>query len=424
MHSLDWLQKIWQWLAGFVGKELGAIFAAMIVGLIGIVCKRLINFARWLIDYHKRLNRVRRDVGREYREEWPKEGKGLWLAEPIHPPQIKMKPGHSPKVLVVANAKGGVGKTTVAANIAARLADLAMKSREKPILLIDLDFQGTLSAMAIHGEPPAPSEDDPDSDATYLISGDFTPERIARTEKYASYVRLSQNLLALDVRAQKWLRLITSHYDLAQAESRVMVEWLISDRQEDIRFRLRNLLWSDHVASSFSAVIIDCPPRFTTGAIQAFAAATHVLIPTKLDYASREAVVTFARQLELLRSAGICWKKLKHIGVVATMVNPVANVENLRIELDDKLALPFNLGGVDGKTRCLGPATDIHENVIFRDAGGKGIAYFLMGDSQRTARVKSAIQVLAHHVAREMNLPLSLQKDPLDEGCSAARMAV
>jgi chromosome partitioning protein len=424
MRSLDLLQKLWQSLASIAGKELGAILAATIIALVCEICRRIIKSARSIIDYHRRLRRIQRDIGRENRREWAKEGKGLWLAEPINPPEIRMNPGHSPKVLVVANAKGGVGKTTVAANVAARLADLASKSREKPILLIDLDFQGTLSAMAIYGEPSAPSEDDPDSDATYLISGDFAPERIARTEKCASYIRLTQNPHAPDVRTHNWLRLITSHYDLAQAESRVMVEWLIGDRVDDIRFRLRELLWSDQVASNFSTVIIDCPPRFTTGAIQAFAAATHVLIPTKLDYASREAVVTFARQLELLRTAGICWRKLKHIGVVATMVSPVSNVEHLRIELDDKLALPFNQGGVDGKTRCIGSATDVHENVIFRDAGGKGIAYFLMGDGQRTARVKSAIQVLAHHVAREMNLPQSLQRYPLDEDFSAARMAV
>lgn len=424
MRSLDLLQKLWQSLASIAGKELGAILAATIIALVCEVCRRLIRSVRWLVDYHRRLRRVQRDIGRELRHGRAKEGKGLWLAEPVTPPHITLRPGLTPKVLVVANAKGGVGKTTVAANVAARLAELAMASQEKPLLLIDLDFQGTLSTMAIHGQPAAPSDDDPDSDATYLISGDLTPENIVRTQKCATYVGLTQNPHSSQARVQRWLRLITSHYDLAQAESRVMVEWLISDRKKDIRFRLRELLWSDTVVSNFSAVIIDCPPRFTTGAIQAFAAATHVLIPTKLDYASSEAVVTFARQLELLRDSGICWDGLKHIGVVATMVNAAANVENVRIELDDKLSLSFNRGGVDGKTQCIGSATDIYENTIFRDAGGRGIAYFVMGDGQRTARVKSAIQILAHHVAREMSLPQGLQRYPLDECFSAARMAV
>jgi hypothetical protein len=101
------------------------------------------------------------------------------------------------------------------------------------------------------------------------------------------------------------------------------------------------------------------------------------------------------------------------------MVNPAANVDNLRVELDDKLALPTARGGVDGKTKCIGSHTDIHENVIFRDAGGRGIAYLLMGDSQKYARVKSGVQVLASHVAREMNLPHSLQKGSVDEVLNA-----
>ena len=71
---------------------------------------------------------------------------------------------------------------------------------------------------------------------------------------------------------------------------------------------------------SYSAIVIDCPPRFTTAAIQAFAAATHFLVPTKLDLASSEAVYDFVRQIELLRGMKICWPEARYIGVVATMV--------------------------------------------------------------------------------------------------------
>ncbi len=278
--------------------------------------------------------------------------------------------------------------------------------------------------MAIYGDEAWLPENGRDSDATYLISGDLDSNRIGSIQKSASFIGLAQNQQNPPVRTQGSLRFVTSYYDLAQAESRVMVEWLIGDRKSDIRFRLRNLLWSDAVTSSFSAVIIDCPPRFTTGAIQVVAAATHLLIPTKLDYASREAVVSFARQIELLRNAKVCWEELKYLGVVATMVDPAQTVDNLRRELDDKLRLPSDRGGVDAKTRWIGSQTDIHENVIFRDAGGRGIAYLLMGNSQRTARVKLAIQTLARHVAREMNLPHSLQEDPRDEGISATRLAI
>src|SRR5258706_1418823 len=150
--------------------------------------------------------------------------------------------------------RGGVGKTTIAACVAARLAELAAASGEKPVLLVDFDFQGTLSAMAIYGDEAWLPENGRDSDATYLISGDLDSNRIGSIQKSASFIGLAQNQQNPPVRTQGSLRFVTSYYDLAQAESRVMVEWLIGDRKSDIRFRLRNLLWSDAVTSSFSAV--------------------------------------------------------------------------------------------------------------------------------------------------------------------------
>lgn len=424
MKWLEWPQSLWAALSSNFGDKLGAVIGAAVVALGSIGLAWLTKSIRWLIDYHLRLRRAHRDIKRDTQGKWKKEGKGLWLAEPVNAPDLRFQMGHLPKVLVVANAKGGVGKTTVAANVAARLAELAEAYGEKPILLIDLDFQGTLSAMAICGEEDWLPENGRDSDTTCLISGDFKPEEIACIQKRATFTTLTKPQSKPRIFTKNSLRLMTSYYDLAQAESRMMVDWLIGDRKNDVRFALRNLLWSDAVACSFSAVIIDCPPRFTTAAIQAFAAATHMLIPTKLDRASREAVISFSRQVELLRQAQVCWEGLKYVGVVATMVDPRANVDTLRTQLSDKLAAPADSGGAAGKTRCLGSETDIHENTIFRDAGSKGIAYFLMGESQQSARVKQAIQVLTRHLAREMDLPHNFQKDVVNEGISAAGLAI
>jgi chromosome partitioning protein len=97
------------------------------------------------------------------------------------------------------------------------------------------------------------------------------------------------------------LRVLTAYYNLAQAENRVMVEWLLGDRQYDVRFRLAELLHSNGVREAFSLIIIDSPPRLTTGAIQALAAGPHLLVPIILDEPSSEAVVTFIRQVETYR---------------------------------------------------------------------------------------------------------------------------
>jgi chromosome partitioning protein len=61
---------------------------------------------------------------------------------------------------------------------------------------------------------------------------------------------------------------------------------------------------SDHVqsdATGFDIVLIDAPPRLTTGAINALAACTHLLVPTKLDALSAETVGSFLRQASALR---------------------------------------------------------------------------------------------------------------------------
>ena len=98
---------------------------------------------------------------------WPREGKGIWVIDPISPPKIDSNPRiPNAKILVVANAKGGVGKTTVTANLGARFAELAKASGRKPVLLIDLDFQGSLSAMCVAGGLDWLPSGDRDSNAT------------------------------------------------------------------------------------------------------------------------------------------------------------------------------------------------------------------------------------------------------------------
>ena len=153
LYIFGWLASLWNALVDLVGKELGGVIATAVLSLIAAIGASITSVIRRFLNYHRRLARVHADVGRDVTGEWPREGKGLWLAEPILKPEIKLDPGiGSPKVLVIANAKGGVGKTTVAANLAARWSELAHASGDKPVLLIDLDFQGTLSAMSICGD--------------------------------------------------------------------------------------------------------------------------------------------------------------------------------------------------------------------------------------------------------------------------------
>ena len=69
-----------------------------------------------------------------------------------------------------------------------------------------------------------------------------------------------------------------------------MTRWHSGQTNEDVRFRLRVRLHSPQLRDHYDAVIIDCPPRLTTGSINALAASDYVLIPVLLEDTSAEAV--------------------------------------------------------------------------------------------------------------------------------------
>jgi Mrp family chromosome partitioning ATPase len=74
-------------------------------------------------------------------------GKGVWLTTPIAPPRDYWRGVANATTLATANLKDGVGKITLAPNLGAYL----VKEWQKRVLLIDLDFQGSLSSVAFPG---------------------------------------------------------------------------------------------------------------------------------------------------------------------------------------------------------------------------------------------------------------------------------
>jgi cellulose biosynthesis protein BcsQ len=216
-----------------------------------------------------------------------------------------------------------------------------------------------------------------DSEATYLISGDRSANHVASVGKHAT--------------GADSLKIITSYYDLAQAENRTMVEWLIGDHKNDIRFALARILHSNAVRERYSLVLIDCPPRLTTGAIQALAAATHVLIPTRLEEPSTEAVTTFVDQVQAFKEAGLC-PRISHVGVVATMVDARANTKGIKERLRDALS-----GGVTGLLDC-----EIPQSTKFRES--EGITYLTLGNAKEVEPLKTSIERLAAVVRGAMGI--------------------
>jgi cellulose biosynthesis protein BcsQ len=196
------------------------------------------------------------------------------------------------KIIVVANNKGGVGKTTLTAALAAYFE----KRKRKRVLLVDLDYQGSLSAWMIRaaGLKIPPNQSFRLALANSLIDGtalnQWQPEVLGST-KSRDGVQEAQ--------------LITADYTLTQHEMKLMLRWLAEGGTPDVRFNIAQIMQSDrvqHEESGFDVVLIDAPPRLSTSAIEALAAATHLLVPTVLDKLSAETAGSFLKQVWELRS--------------------------------------------------------------------------------------------------------------------------
>lgn len=383
---IDQLGGLGRTLVQVFGKDIATFVALVLIAIVSLVLKKIWNFGTWIRDYFKRINRALDSVRRVETPQGKAEGKGIWLTEPIDGAKSTefINAHDAGKVLIVANAKGGVGKTTTAANLGAYFA----KHLAKPVLMIDLDFQGTMSSMAIAADRNWVPPNGLDSQSNRLISGDLSINDIISARAAAG---------------EPNLRVITAFYDLAQAENRIMVEWLLGDRKDDIRFRLANILHQPLIRETFGLVIIDSPPRLTTAAIQGLAAATHLLIPTVLDAPSTEAVVTFVRQVETFRQAGVC-PRIQYLGVAGSMQAPNVDINPYILQLNDRLKGDDPLIS-RANVRFLGTDLVMPRSVYFQRAVSEGgIAYIVMGNSQNALPVKGRIEALGTYVQSQMGL--------------------
>jgi cellulose biosynthesis protein BcsQ len=199
------------------------------------------------------------------------------------PPFRRLEERKAP-IIAVLNLKGGVGKTTLTANLGAALWSQQPARR---VLLVDLDYQANLSLSCLG------------TDALSRL-GDQNPARRGQDP-----VRLVQELFRQDscdsmqvfhciepiLDDQKRLTpgaILACDSSLAVAETHALMKWLLGEWKTDLRFVLRKALHSDQIQSRYDFILLDCPPRLTTACINALTACDYVLIPVILDTKSTE----------------------------------------------------------------------------------------------------------------------------------------
>jgi len=167
-------------------------------------------------------------------------------------------------IIVIANQKGGVGKTTTAINLSAACA-----MRGKRVLLIDLDPQGNSSLSFV--EPQSI-----DGSAFELFTEPDLP-----WENFVYRTKV------------KKLDIVPSKINLAKLEAKLVGDF-------DAIFRLRDRI--EQFRAEYDMIFIDTPPTLGLITVNALVAATHVLIPIQSSYFALEGTDDLLETIEKVRS--------------------------------------------------------------------------------------------------------------------------
>lgn len=196
------------------------------------------------------------------------------------------------RTIVIANQKGGVGKTTTAINLAASLA-----ARRRRTLLVDMDPQGNASSG-------------------FDLRVDENTKNIY--DVLLSEARIEEAVIK-DVRPR--LSVIPSDVNLAACEIQ------LSDKEGRNEI-LKNEL--NRIRENYEFIIIDCPPSLNILTLNAMCAGDTVLVPLQCEYYALEGLAQLMKTVTLISER--MNPKLIIEGIVFTMYDSRTNLANEVVE--------------------------------------------------------------------------------------------
>ena len=215
------------------------------------------------------------------------------------------------RAIVVANQKGGVGKTTTAINLAACLAEAGQK-----VLAIDMDPQGNMtSGLGV-------DKDAIENTVYELLLGESSVEDCLQKEVIEN------------------LSVIGSNINLSAAEIELI-------REEEKEYILQKAIAP--IRDNYDFIIIDCPPSLSMLTINSMCLADTVLVPIQCEYYALEGLTQLIHTINLVQER--LNPSLEMEGVVFTMYDARTNlslqvVENVKNNLNQtiyKTIIPRNV---------------------------------------------------------------------------------